>query len=138
MSFWVCLCFRVCALFLCFYLKNPFQLGVLQLPTSCVPPLDCWTRVFLKQKKILKISAQTNSYLRCNKTELWLVHSTLEIQLFNSIQKYVLSTSSRIFPYYQGDSTIFHKGNFHKHTPNSKNLLLQVLTMRMKEHRLIL
>ena len=32
-------------------------------------------------------------------------------------------TASHIFPYYQGDSTIFHMGNFLKHIPDSKNLL---------------
>ena len=33
-----------------------------------------------------------------------------------------LLTSSRVFPYYQGDFTIFRKGNFLKHTPDLKNL----------------
>ena len=34
-----------------------------------------------------------------------------------------MSISKRIFPYYQGESTIFDKGNFHYHTPDSNNLL---------------
>ena len=37
-------------------------------------------------------------------------------------EKITLSTSSRVFPYFQGDSTIFQTGNFLKHIPDSKNL----------------
>ena len=33
-------------------------------------------------------------------------------------------TSSGIFPYFQVDSTIFQKGNFLKHTPDSKNFFI--------------
>ena len=33
-----------------------------------------------------------------------------------------LSTQSLISPSFQGGPTIFHKGNFLKHTPHSKNL----------------
>ena len=38
-------------------------------------------------------------------------------------KEYDLSTSNRIFPYYQGESTIFDKGNFLYHIPDSNNLL---------------
>ena len=41
--------------------------------------------------------------------------------------KTLLLTSNRVFPYYQGDSTIFLKGNFLKHTPDSKNLFYFVV-----------
>ena len=34
----------------------------------------------------------------------------------------LLLTSSRVFPYYQGESTILHKGNFLKQNPDSNNL----------------
>ena len=34
-----------------------------------------------------------------------------------------LSTSKRVFPSYQGESTIFDKGNFLYHNPDSNNLL---------------
>ena len=37
-------------------------------------------------------------------------------------KKIFLSTSSHVFPYYQGDSTIFHKRNFLKHSPDFMNL----------------
>ena len=40
---------------------------------------------------------------------------------FRARQK-VLSTSSLIPPSFHGDLTIFHKGNFLKHSPHSKNL----------------
>ena len=33
-----------------------------------------------------------------------------------------LSTSNRIFPYYQGESTIFDERNFLYQTPDTKNL----------------
>ena len=34
-----------------------------------------------------------------------------------------MSTSYRVFPYFQSESAIFDKGNFLYHTPNSNNLL---------------
>ena len=37
--------------------------------------------------------------------------------------KLVLSTSKRVFPYYQGESTIFDKRNFLYHTPDSNKLI---------------
>ena len=39
------------------------------------------------------------------------------------MSKTTLSNQSFVFPSYQGESTIFHKGNFLKHTTDSKNLL---------------
>ena len=33
-----------------------------------------------------------------------------------------LSTSKRVFPYYQGESTIIDKGNFPSQTPATKNI----------------
>ena len=33
-----------------------------------------------------------------------------------------LSTSNRVFPYYQGESIIFDKGNFLYQTPDTKNI----------------
>ena len=35
---------------------------------------------------------------------------------------YLCQPQVMFFPYYQGDSTIFHKGSFLKLTPDSKNL----------------
>ena len=43
--------------------------------------------------------------------------------LLNKMAKHYLSTSKCIFTYYQGESTIFDKGNFLFHTPYSNNLL---------------
>ena len=41
----------------------------------------------------------------------------------NMVTGGILSTSSRVFPYYQGESTIYDKGIFLKHNPDSNNLL---------------
>ena len=38
------------------------------------------------------------------------------------LKKMILSSSNRVFPYYQGESTIFDKGNFLYQTPDTKNL----------------
>ena len=48
--------------------------------------------------------------------------SKIDEKLFNFEEK-TLSTSKCIFPYYQGESTIFVKGNFLYHTPDLNNLL---------------
>ena len=37
--------------------------------------------------------------------------------------KKTLSTAKRVFPYYQGESTIFDKGNFLFQTPGTKNFI---------------
>ena len=37
-------------------------------------------------------------------------------------EEFILSTLNGVFPYYQGESTIFDIGNFLYQTPDSKNL----------------
>ena len=44
------------------------------------------------------------------------------LQREKTVQEKLLSTSSLISPSFQGGPTIFHEGNFLKHTPFSKNL----------------
>ena len=56
----------------------------------------------------------------------WDSREYLQVKLTKSsliFQEKTLSTSNRIFPYYQGESTIFDKGNFLYHIPDSNNLL---------------
>ena len=40
-----------------------------------------------------------------------------------TLNKTILLTSKPVFPYYQGESTIFDKGNFLFQTPDTKNFL---------------
>ena len=62
----------------------------------------------------------STSFNYCAKLNAWIkiIHLTLGVGRFTEkiqIQyKTILSTRSLIFPSYQGDSTIFHKGNFLK------------------------
>ena len=39
------------------------------------------------------------------------------------VAKFHFSTSKRVFPYYQGESTIFDKGNYLYHTPDSNKIM---------------
>ena len=68
----------------------------------------------------------------CKKKSSWSLRPWFELKLWNwrekdhaisfTKQAIFLLTSGHGFPYNQGDSTMFHKGNFLKHTPDSKNL----------------
>ena len=56
----------------------------------------------------------------------FVVKSMSSLFIFLSLKK-PLSTSNRAFPYYQGESTIFDKGNFLYQTSDTENLCYQFL-----------
>ena len=78
----------------------------------------CWSyyiNFVLFKGKLQRFFVLLHSYICC---VFWLVNPCLHMQVLST-----LSTPSLISPSFQGGPTIFHKGNFLKHTPLSKKII---------------